>query len=389
MESSAQPEIHESPSALDNATSLLKNTMGVTTEDRFGIIANHLTDFEALFTLAQATRNLGITPTILYFNDGEIKPETMEHLHGRLDSLGLSMTELDYPDTDSALQNTSLKCFQQTHLTAAVRIASDCVELSNRIAEIGTNDGIAIAEMPGLTQTDLSSPVFAELPEHMRARERELLNILKDAVSIRISDTLGTDLTIGLDSNEPWVSDPDDFTKRGVGAPIDNLPGREIYKNPIPHITNGKIVLHHLDSYVDPNVEVDQPVVLTFSEGKIIAIEGGDSAEKLKQYLKDTMASDSDPDAWRYVSEVAFGLNFKTPHYDKDKVSTLVGEKAPTFHFAIGDTPNRDKTIQQLISSDVHLDFVLDKRYYQVEITHRDGTKEIVFGTAGRMDNYS
>jgi leucyl aminopeptidase (aminopeptidase T) len=369
---------------------MLAETMGVKPDEKMAIISNHLTDLQTLPLFAKATLDLKALPTIYHFHDGEMNTEAWNETKTSLETMGVSVIELQYPDGDGDAQQAAVDFMSHADFDVAVRVATDCVQLSNSLFDIAIDRGVAMAEMPGITYDDMKSPVFMESIERMQEREDELRRILTDATEIRIiSDRDGTDLRIKLDPSQDWVSDPANFSGRGSGASVDNLPGREIYKNPLPTQTDGKIVLHHLDSYVDRNVEVDEPIVLTFAEGKIVEIQGGVSAQKLRDYINETAATDKDSSTWRHISEVAFGLNFLAPKYEGSKVSTLVREKAPTFHFAIGDTPNRETgEPAQEMDSDVHLDFVLDRNTFNLEVTHRDGRKELLFGPTGALERY-
>ncbi|MDZ7318905.1 MAG: aminopeptidase [candidate division KSB1 bacterium] len=315
-------------------------------------------------------------------------------------ALGLEWQHLFYDDTvplEVIDEEKKIEEYiQRVELAKAdvcIRLATDCVNMCRSLCDYASSVGLRTAEMPGLTIDSLASPAITESPEAMLQRETELLNYLHDIRWLIFSSGDGTFLQIGLDPSEPWQSDPSSF--RGFyedgTVPVDNFPGRELYKNVARQEVEGQVVLDALDTYVEPFGIVDSPVVLKFHHGRLVLIEGANSARRLIRYISETSKGDMDCDAAFGVGEIAIGLNYKADWYSRAlSIPTLIVEKSPRFHFALGASSIWNSCLVNLANvaySAVHLDIVL-LRKHQVGAIYPDGSQRLLFGAAGSIERY-
>ena len=112
--------------------------------------------------------------------------------------------------------------------------------------------------------------------------------------------------------------------------------------------------------------------------GKIRAIDGGVSAERLRKYLERESRSQKDPESVLQCAEVSFGANprARTGPSDPEKSwrrrivrPTVETEKRlGTMHIAFGDSRHGEKGVEGHTESDVHLDFVIPRLGLTVEV---------------------
>ncbi len=254
-------------------------------------------------------------------------------------------------------EEEGLKKFIEGSFDVAIRLAFDSVQLTNKLEEIAQNKQMRMIEMPQADRYFFLSEVFSELQGDIQKREQSLMEILPLTDQVFLTANDGTDLSFKTDI---WASESIDYGTFGIVA-VDNFPIGEICTNILLGTGNGKLVLHYLDSYVDgtEGVFVDEPVILTFENGEAIDIKGGESARKLKDYLKKTSVKDNDSRAAYRLCEMAFPTSKKARFYKVgEKVTTLEAEKT-CVHVAIGDHPIREVEPSKLNTSEVHLDFLL------------------------------
>ena len=204
-------------------------------------------------------------------------------------------------------------------------------------------------------------------------------SVLKNSVAFHVSSTYGTNLSIELrphhDRRWAWCTgevDPGEW---------DN-PGAEIFTTPDEHGVNGLLVLPVLQDEITREQGVDEFVRLTFKKGKIVKIDGGVSAEKLRAYLEDASTREEDPNSVVQCSELAFGVSryarskVRDEHasYTAHGVSVLEAEKRlGTMHVAIGSAQHDAIGAEGFTESDVHVDFVLPRRGPTVTAFYDEG----------------
>src|SRR5439155_9574699 len=113
----------------------------------------------------------------------------------------------------------------------------------------------------------------------LEAPARTLLARLEGSESLRIRGAAGTDLTLRV-ADRPWVTDALPLQPGHMA----NYPGGEVFTAPHSDGADGTLVA---DLTVPYTVEglVDEPVVLSFSSGRVTSIEGGRAAAMLRELV--------------------------------------------------------------------------------------------------------
>lgn len=198
--------------------------------------------------------------------------------------------------------------------------------------------------------------------EQMEAR-------LKDVRGFRIRTSYGTDLEMRMRpaGERRW------FKSAGVimSGKWDGIPaGAEIFTTPDEEKVNGTLMLPVLQDEVSKEQGVDKFVRLTIRDGKIRAIDGGESAEKLRKYLEENSKEEDNPESVLNCAEIAFGAN----SYARSKVRNAEGsfsdpgisfqeaeKRLRTMHIAFGASKHGEEGTEGHTESDVHLDFVIPR----------------------------
>ena len=211
---------------------------------------------------------------------------------------------------------------------------------------------------------------MTENKSEMETRLNRMEHALKCVWGFYIQSPAGTDLWMELKHGERcWFKDTGVLQEGNW----DNFPGGGIFTAPNESNVNGTLVLTGLDSEADPAQGVDQPVRLTVQRGRVVRIDGGESAEKMRKYWVEAAAQhkESEGKPWQQVlqiAEVAFGANSKarpryvdpSKPYDHPGTPTVEAEKRlHTMHVAVGDMKFGEEGTEGEIECDSHLDFVL------------------------------
>jgi leucyl aminopeptidase (aminopeptidase T) len=188
--------------------------------------------------------------------------------------------------------------------------------LADAVAEAGGREIFM-----GLVDGDLLRGELSQPSPDLSEPARGLLERLVGSETVRIRGRAGTDLTLKV-GGRPWLTDatplqPGDFA---------NYPGGEVFVAPHRDGANGVLVA---DLTVPYTVEglVDEPVILSFRDGRVTSIEGGRAAELLRDLVENA------GDGADVVAELGLGLNpTVTP-----RGHVMLDEKAArTAHVAIG-----------------------------------------------------
>lgn len=297
--------------------------------------------------------------------------------------------------------STSLERFKEGQFGAAVRIGAPIPEIEDIIGNARENN-IRLLLMPGITVNSLvdKQPFLASF-EQMRKDAHELINTLKAAVELIVTDHMGRRLSMEVDPGEPWFIEAEDMSKPlNASVPeAPNAPQGEIYKNPKRMGATGILVIQpgsRIDSYVEKDLLTEE-VALRIYKGRIVGVQGGESAKKLWQYLQENNKNERgeiDLEGFR-IAEVAFGLNPFIAQITGDRSDTVFDEKfLGTLHIAFGasvmlpevylDTVNSRNTSQ----AETHLDFVLKREDYKIEARLKSGEIVTIFGPAGRFERF-
>jgi Thermophilic metalloprotease (M29) len=150
---------------------------------------------------------------------------------------------------------------------------------------------------------------------------RRLLAELEGTREVHVRGAAGTDLRLRVDGR-PWLSDalplgPGDFA---------NYPSGEVFVAPHADGADGALVADLAVPYTGDGF-VDAPVTLRFEGGRVTSIEGGRSAQALRELVADAGRGAD------VIAELGIGLN---PHVEP-RGHVMLDEKAQgTAHVAIG-----------------------------------------------------
>ena len=362
--------------AFAKAGYILTNIMGINTPENRGLSAN------------------GKGEKLAIIVNEKTDPKVIAVFKNAAESQGIEYDEVNFDDHAVGLDRFTNGIFD-----VALCLGTEMRDIRGKIEKEAKKQRIRMPEMPGLNlETLAKSDSFIETAQAMRERANEWIKVLADATELHFTNGEGTDLKIFIDPSEPWFPEVIDFTHRPLTdehVPNDNLPGGELYKNPLVDRTEGALVLSsYLDTDVMAEAIVDEPVILKFYMGKVVSIEGGEAANKLRNYLaeksKEDAAAGKDPqDAYR-LSEVSVGTNKRARSYEEGDVVTLEAEKLLRFHVAIGSAGQESGDYareRNMTDSGSHLDLTLPS-IYKLEATYKDGSKRTLLGPAGIMDRY-
>lgn len=220
--------------------------------------------------------------------------------------------------------------------------------------EIATQSRVGHA--PGITISMMTQgPMTVDWADVARNVD-DLMIKFKSAKSVHITAPGGTDIMLNITDRE---FDTDVRIKPGA---FGNLPAGEIWCAPIEDGATGVIVC---DGSIGDIGQVQSPLKLEVSAGKLVAIESEDTAlvEKIKELTNvDEMAS--------VVGELGIGLNPKA----RLTGNLLEDEKAgKTAHIAFG---NNSEMPNGKNNSQTHRDFLFYNPTFEVE--YQDGSKKTI-----------
>jgi leucyl aminopeptidase (aminopeptidase T) len=183
-----------------------------------------------------------------------------------------------------------------------------------------TRQGVRIASMPMITEEIIRECLGADYQE-IAGTSQKLAEMLTGASHVRIVTEAGSDLTLDI-SSRTGIADTGLLSESGA---FGNLPAGEALIAPVECVGEGVLVV---DGSVGGIGRVEEPVVLTITNGTIVNVQGGRDGERLKAMLKDT-----DNNAWK-IAELGIGTNRQA----KLIGNPLVDEKVyGTIHVGFGD----------------------------------------------------
>lgn len=228
-------------------------------------------------------------------------------------------------------------------------VASDVVmivtnlEWANRFAHVDAvretceaNGKIASVEPGmgswGLTREDL---------ERSAQRTRDAVAALAGKERCRVTTALGTDFTVSIEGRTPLCLTP--YKARGqMMSPVPLW--TEVAFAAVEGSANGVAIVDGVMLGIGLEGQVREPIRWTLEEGRCVAIEGGEEAERLRRAIAGVENAD-------VVGEFAFGTSDKAPFgtpSEKGRVGTV--------HLALGDNHNAYPGGQNVCS--LHLDGV-------------------------------
>ncbi len=197
----------------------------------------------------------------------------------------------------------------------------------------------------------------------LKKRCQKIKDVLDQALRIRVTNALGTDIEVGVQGRNA-MSDDGDFSRPGKGG---NLPAGEVFISPVVGDSEGTIVFDGSISINEGDIVIKTPIKAVISKGFVTQISGGDEAASLLRTIEGAEsqarrmeAEDALPAGKgeiyaknaRNLGELGIGLNPQAGIIG----NMLQDEKAfGTCHFAIGH--NYDSDAPALI----HLDGLVSK----------------------------
>jgi len=181
-----------------------------------------------------------------------------------------------------------------------------------------------LGHCPGITLDMLTEGALALTPEEhrtMQAHADKLMETLKEAAVVMVSNPSGTCLTLGV-GGRPFFTDTklDWVTMKWM-----NLPTGEVIVAPVEDSLEGTLVC---DMAVGGIGKLRTPINVAAKNGKVVSVDSEDN-EKLRR-VKKTFQTDAWADV---IGEFAFGINPKARFVDE----FLEAEKLfGTVHVAFG-----------------------------------------------------
>lgn len=238
-------------------------------------------------------------------------------------------------------------------ISAALR-ASDVAILATRFSLTHTSArreasaaGARIAVLPGATSEYFTGGALDIDIFEVAELVRQLGSTLAKAKALRITSTAGTDISVGL-SDLPSIDQTGVCHEAGEWGV---LPALETAVVPRRGSAEGRWVVDGLVAQLGEMLR--EPVSVTFRDGRIADIAGGDEADVLSAYL----ASFNDTGVYELV-EIGVGLN---PRAVMSRSYLESEAEFGTMHFGVGDgttfgSPHRAATHTDLVIRDPTLE---------------------------------
>ncbi|MBK7190222.1 MAG: aminopeptidase [bacterium] len=238
-------------------------------------------------------------------------------------------------------------------------IVGDPAEVPFRLKWIGLIEGTGrhrLGHSPGISADMMLGGALDVDYAAMQATALRLLRGLRKAASVRLTTPAGTDLVMDV-RNRGFI---DDLKARpDAGA---NLPCGEVYAAPVETGAHGLLVV---DGGFAGYGRLAEPVVITVSRGRAVAVEGEDEAAVAA--VRGFMATD---DGAAGIAELGLGLNPRA----RLGGHILEAEKAGgTVHVAFGDN---DGIAGGQGRSHMHMDYLVLAP--TVEVTTRGGVRRVL-----------
>lgn len=198
--------------------------------------------------------------------------------------------------------------------------------------------GCRYASMPLFDMAMLEGAMNVDY-KALAKRTKDIANILNKAEAVEITALNGTSISF-YKKGRKALPDTGVLTKPGS---FGNLPAGEAFFAPVEGTANGRLVLEWA-----PTRELDSPVTLIVSHGKVIDVIGDEPfARELKVKLAERIEN-------RNIAELGIGTNDKAQRPD----NILESEKIlGTIHIALGD----NSSFGGIVKTPFHQDFIFFK----------------------------
>lgn len=201
--------------------------------------------------------------------------------------------------------------------------------------------GARIATFPGITEEIMIRGLNADY-KRIAALTIKLQEILNDVDVVRVTSSIGTDITMDIAGRKALPS-KGLFHKKGESG---NLPTGEAYIAPMEGKSNGVFFVD--GSMASLGIVKGKPIRVEVKDGFAVNISGGLQAKKLDAILNKY------GELARNIAEFGIGTNYKA------KLSGILLEDEKvmgTIHIALGD----NKSMGGIVDTPIHLDGVVKK----------------------------
>jgi leucyl aminopeptidase (aminopeptidase T) len=242
--------------------------------------------------------------------------------------VGAQATTVVVPDADRPLRHASDSFLASLDATDAVvfwfaniydgELAPFRLPIYRRLPETGTRLAFGGRMDREILETEMSA-------DYGEVRERcvRLLEAIGDAATVRVTTAGGTDCTFDV-SGRAWKVDDGRVDKRGAFA---NLPAGEVFIAPLRTGAQGVCVIDRSIALEGIGL-VQEPIRLTFDQGRIVAVDGGAEAERVRRAIAEA------GEGADVVAELGIGTNERA----RITGNVITDEKAlGTAHVAFGD----------------------------------------------------
>lgn len=233
-----------------------------------------------------------------------------------------------------------------------------------KIIKLETRKGRSrLGHCPGITMDMLTDGALAMTKEQhakMQAEARDLLALLQDVASVRVTAPAGSDFTISV-KGRTWFSDTyvDWKTMKWM-----NLPTGEVLVGPVETSMQGTLVCDL--AFGGGAGALKKPVRIEAKNGRVMKLESDDK-EVLKA-IEQTQATD---EMAKHVGEFAIGLNPKARIVREFLESEKVGN---AIHVAFGNNTDYPGVVAN--NSATHQDFLVGKP--TVTAVYTDGRSRVI-----------
>jgi len=233
-----------------------------------------------------------------------------------------------------------------------------------KIIKLETRKGRSrLGHCPGITMDMLTDGALAMTKEQhvkMQSEARDLIALLQDVTSVRVTAPAGSDFTLSV-KGRTWFSDTyvDWKTMKWM-----NLPTGEVLVGPVETAMQGTLVCDL--AYGGGAGALKRPVRIEVKNGLVVKLDTDDK-EVLKA-IEQTQATD---EMAKHVGEFAIGLNPKARIVREFLESEKIGN---AIHVAFGNNMDYPGVVAN--NSATHQDFLVGKP--TVTITYADGRSRII-----------
>ena len=330
---------------------------------------------------------LGPKEKVLLIRDYQTRSENLQILRKAVEEVGSEVGEFSVDEKTSFKEINKAIAGYAVLLNMSV-VSSEAADKFYDVDFLRDNGSRLVCLMDLAPDVFKSDGALSEKLENLEERLNKMEHVLREAVGFRVISSYGTNLEVPLCSlkERNWYKDAGVIEKSGDW---DNLPGGEIFTTPDETKVNGVLMLPALNSVITKDQGVDEFVRIEIRNGKISSIQGGKSAEILREQLEkdfvvQTESKDQDDPLTVYqIAEFSFGANPKARSvvadpeqaYNYPGISFIETEKRlGTIHLAFGSSEHGTEGADGFGAAISHHDIVIPRNGLTVEMfkTHDD-----------------